>query len=75
MVKKAPIPPASPWTIRFCAICLDSVKKVAQKQKITSSNMEDRDIIAMVKDETDAVVQVFLYEKESLLAGTIFMFL
>ncbi len=26
---------------------LDSVKKVAQKQKITSSNMEDRDIIAI----------------------------
>ena len=38
---------------------LGSVKKVAQKQKITSSNMEDRDIIAMAKDETDAVVQVF----------------
>ena len=38
---------------------LGSVKKVAQKQKITSSAMEDRDIIAMAKDETDAVVQVF----------------
>lgn len=38
---------------------LDSVKKVVQKQKITSSNMEDRDIIAMAKDETDAVVQIF----------------
>ena len=38
---------------------LESVKKVAQKQKITSSNMEDRDIIAMAKDDTDAVVQVF----------------
>ena len=38
---------------------LGSVKKVAQKQKITSSSMEDRDIIAMAKDDTDAVVQVF----------------
>ena len=38
---------------------LGSVKKVAQKQKITSSAMEDRDIIAMAKDDTDAVVQVF----------------
>ena len=38
---------------------LDSVRKVAQKQKITSQSMEDRDIIAMVKDERDAVVQVF----------------
>ena len=38
---------------------LASVKKVAQKQKITSSAMEDRDIIAMAKDDIDAVVQVF----------------
>lgn len=38
---------------------LNSVKKVAQKQKITSSSMEDRDIIAMAKDDMDAVVQVF----------------
>ena len=35
------------------------VRKVAQKQKITSQSMEDRDIIAMAKDERDAVVQVF----------------
>lgn len=46
---------------------LDSVKKVAQKQKITSSNMEDRDIIAMVKDETDAVVQVFFVREGKLI--------
>ncbi len=38
---------------------LESVRKVAQKQKITDSAMEDRDIIAMARDETDAVVQVF----------------
>ncbi len=38
---------------------LESVKKVAQKQKITSQSMDDRDIIAMAKDEKDAVVQVF----------------
>ena len=38
---------------------LDSVRKVAQKQKITSQSKEDRDIIAMAKDERDAVVQVF----------------
>lgn len=38
---------------------LDSVRKVAQKQKITSQSMEERDIIAMAKDERDAVVQVF----------------
>lgn len=38
---------------------LNSVRQVAQKQKITSQSMEDRDIIAMARDEEDAVVQVF----------------
>lgn len=37
----------------------NSVKSVAQKQKITDSVGEDRDIIAISKDDTDAVVQVF----------------
>lgn len=38
---------------------LGSVKKIAQKQKITNSDMEDKDVIAMAKDREDAVVQVF----------------
>lgn len=38
---------------------LSSVKQIAQKQKITSSSMEDRDIIAIANDDVDAVVQVF----------------
>jgi len=38
---------------------LGSVKQVAQKQKITHTNIEDKDIIALAKDENDAVVQVF----------------
>ncbi len=46
---------------------LSSVKKVAQKQKITSGNMGDRDIIAMAKDETDAVVQVFFVREGKLI--------
>lgn len=37
----------------------NSVKSVAQKQKITESSEEDKDIIAMASDEHDAVVQVF----------------
>lgn len=37
----------------------NSVKKVSQKQKITDSDLEDKDIIALAKDETDAVVQIF----------------
>ena len=38
---------------------INSVKKVSEKQKITSQSMEDRDIIAMARDNEDAVVQVF----------------
>ena len=38
---------------------LNSVKQVAQKQKITSSDGEDKDIIALAADDRDAVVQVF----------------
>ena len=37
----------------------NSVKSVSQKQKMTDSMGEDRDIIALSKDDTDAVVQVF----------------
>ena len=37
----------------------NSVKSVAQKQKITDSDGEDKDIIALAKDEADAVVQIF----------------
>ena len=38
---------------------LASVRSVAQKQKITDSDLEDKDIIALYKDDKDAVVQVF----------------
>lgn len=38
---------------------LSNVKHIAQKQKITSNDGEDKDIIAMAGDDTDAVVQVF----------------
>ena len=38
---------------------LNSVKQIAQKQKITNSDMEDKDIIALAVEGEDAVVQVF----------------
>uniref|UniRef100_UPI003FEFD6F0 excinuclease ABC subunit UvrC n=1 Tax=Dorea sp. TaxID=2040332 RepID=UPI003FEFD6F0 len=38
---------------------LTSVQKVAQKQKITDTAGDDRDIIAMASEGEDAVVQVF----------------
>lgn len=37
----------------------NSVKSVAQKQKITDSDGEDKDVIALYQDENEAVVQVF----------------
>lgn len=36
-----------------------SVKRISERQKITDSDGEDKDIIAMAKDTEDAIVQVF----------------
>jgi len=38
---------------------INSVQKIAQKQKITDTAGDDRDIVAVSKDLEDAVVQVF----------------
>lgn len=38
---------------------VNSVKQIAQKQKITNTDGEDKDIIALAADDVDAVVQVF----------------
>ncbi len=42
-----------------CRDLYESVKSVSQKQKITHSDGEDKDVIAMAQDEQDAVIQVF----------------
>lgn len=44
-----------------------SVKQVAQKQKITDSDGEDKDIIALAADDSDAVVQVFFIRNGKLI--------
>lgn len=38
---------------------LGSVRQIAQKQKITHADGEDKDIVALASDDRDAVVQVF----------------
>lgn len=38
---------------------MESVKKIAEKQKITNTAGEERDILAMASENEDAVVQVF----------------
>ena len=46
---------------------LSSVKQIAQKQKITNTDDEDKDIIAMAADDVDAVVQVFFIRSGKLI--------
>ncbi len=46
---------------------LNSVGKIAQKQKITSSHMEDKDVVAMASDQEDAVVQIFFIREGRLI--------
>jgi excinuclease ABC subunit C len=50
-----------------CRDLLNSVKSVAQKQKITESSEEDKDVIAMASDDRDAVVQVFFVRSGKLI--------
>ena len=38
---------------------LASIRQIAQKQKITNADGEDKDIVALAQDGSDAVVQVF----------------
>ncbi len=38
---------------------LSSVTKISEKQKITNSDREDRDILALAMEGTDAIVQIF----------------
>ena len=38
---------------------INSVRQVSEKQKVANSDEEDKDIIALAKDDRDAVVQVF----------------
>ena len=47
---------------------LTSVEHVAQKQKITSEGMEDRDVIALARDDREAVIQVF-FVREGRMVG------
>ncbi len=46
---------------------LKAVRQIAQKQKISSSDGEDKDIIAMASDQEDAVVQVFFVRNGKLI--------
>ncbi|MBQ9437135.1 MAG: excinuclease ABC subunit UvrC [Lachnospiraceae bacterium] len=45
----------------------ESVQEVAQRQKISNEDGEDRDVIAVSKDQEDAVVQVFFVRNGKLI--------
>lgn len=53
---------------------LTSVKHIAQKQKITSQDMDDKDIIAVAKAANEAVVQVFFIRGGKLIGRDHFHF-
>ena len=53
---------------------IQSVKQIAQKQKITDSRGEDRDIIGLAKDLEDAVVQIFFIRGGRLIGRDHFFF-
>ena len=53
---------------------INSVKQIAQKQKITDSRGEDRDIIGLAKDLEDAVVQIFFIRGGRLIGRDHFFF-
>ncbi len=46
---------------------LESVKYISQRQKITNSDMQDKDIVAAAMDATDCVVQVFFIRQGRLI--------
>jgi len=46
---------------------MESVRQIAQKQKITNFDGEDKDIIAMANDDKDAVVQIFFIRSGKLI--------
>lgn len=46
---------------------LNSVKQIDQKQKITSAEMDDKDVIAFAREKDEAVVQVFFIRNGKLI--------
>ncbi len=53
---------------------VNSVKHIAQKQKITSSAMEDRDVIGMARTHDEAVIQVFFVRSGKMIGRDHFYF-
>ena len=46
---------------------INSLRKTAEKQKIISADMQDRDVVSCAKDNTDACVQIFFIRSGKLI--------
>lgn len=46
---------------------IDSVRRIGERQKITNSDGEDKDVIALAMDKEDAVAQVFFIRNGKLI--------
>ncbi|MCX8131340.1 MAG: excinuclease ABC subunit UvrC [Clostridia bacterium] len=53
---------------------LNSLKLIAEKQKVLSTSMEDQDVIAFAKDKTDSCIQVFFIRGGKLVGREHFVF-
>lgn len=53
---------------------IGSLKRIAEKQKVFSTNMKDQDIIATSKNETDSCIQVFFIRGGKLVGREHFIF-
>ncbi len=53
---------------------INSLKKISEKQKVLSTNMQDQDVIAVAGDDTDSCVQVFFIRGGKLLGREFFLF-
>lgn len=53
---------------------INSLRHISEKQKVLSTSLEDQDVIAFAKDETDACAQVFFIRGGKLIGREHFIF-
>ena len=53
---------------------LNSLKHISEEQKVLSTSMDDRDVIGLARDKTDACIQVFFIRGGKLLGREHFIF-
>lgn len=46
---------------------IDNIRRIGERQKITNSDSEDKDVIALAMDQEDAVAQIFFIRSGKLI--------